>query len=95
MSCCGQNRQAAAAMGRVATAVPATQVKQAQPKNSVQADVVSGPTVKLHYTGVAAIRVKGQHSGRMYVFNGAEPDRSVDRRDAVSLMQIGLFRRAI
>jgi hypothetical protein len=82
-------------MGRVATAVPATQVKKVQPKSPAQADVVSSPTVKLHYTGVAAIRVKGQHSGRMYVFTGAEPDRSVDRRDAVSLMQIGLFRRAV
>ncbi len=79
----------------MATAVAATQVRKVPPKSLAEADVVSGPTVKLHYTGVAAIRVKGQHSGRMYVFTGAEPDRSVDRRDAVSLMQIGLFRRAI
>lgn len=79
----------------MATAVPAAQVKRVQPQSLAPPDVASGATVKLHYTGVAAIRVKGQHTGRMYVFTGAEPDRSVDRRDAVSLMQIGLFRRAI
>ncbi|MGC1421500.1 MAG: hypothetical protein WA815_04075 [Terracidiphilus sp.] len=95
MSCCGQNRQTAAAVTPVATAVPAAQVKRVQPKSPALRDVASGPTVKLHYTGVTAIRLKGQRTGRMYVFTGAEPDRTVDRRDAVSLMQIGLFRRAI
>jgi hypothetical protein len=82
-------------MGRVATTVPATQVKKVELKSSARADVVSGPTVKLHYTGVAAIRVTGQHTKMMYVFSGAAPDRGVDRRDVAGLMQIGLFRRAI
>jgi len=68
--------------------------KNAAPQ-SAPAAAISGPTAKLRYTGVAAIRVKGPQSGRLYVFSGAEPEASVDRRDAEGLMRIGLFRRAV
>jgi hypothetical protein len=51
--------------------------------------------VKLHYTGVAAVRVRGPQTGRHYEFSGAAPDGKVDRRDAEGLMRIGLFRRAV
>lgn len=53
----------------------------------------SGPTVKLHYTGVAPVRVKGPKTGRIYEFSAAHPVGTVDRRDAQGLMRISLFRR--
>ncbi len=56
---------------------------------------VSGPTVKLHYTGVAPVRVKGPKTGRTYEFSRAHPDGVVDRRDAEGLMRIALFRRGV
>ena len=49
---------------------------------------------KLHYTGLAAIRVKGPGTGKTYVFAGAAPDVAVDRRDVEGLMRVGLFRRS-
>ena len=54
---------------------------------------LSGPTVKLHYTGVAPVRVKGPKTGRFYEFSAAHPVGVVDRRDAEGLMRIALFRR--
>jgi hypothetical protein len=50
--------------------------------------------VKLHYTGMASVRVRGPYSGRTYEFSGAHPDGAVDRRDVEGLMRIGIFRRA-
>jgi hypothetical protein len=65
-------------------------------KNTTPAAAASatfGPTVKLHYTGVAPVRVKGPKTGRIYEFSRAHPDGVVDRRDAEGLMRIALFRR--
>ena len=80
------------------TAVPAAKaapVRRPTPKSTTAAAVSSGPTAKLHYTGVAAIRVTGSQTGKMYLFSGATPDGAVDRRDVEGLMRIGLFRRAV
>jgi hypothetical protein len=100
MSCCGQSRArvAAAAPTKTATAVPAAKaalVKPVAPKSIAAAAAPSGPTMKLHYTGVAPVRVRGPQTGRTYVFSGAAPIGAVDRRDAEGLMRIGLFRRAV
>jgi hypothetical protein len=59
------------------------------------APAASGPTVKLHYTGIALVRVTGPATGRSYQFSKAHPDGAVDRRDADGLMRIALFRRAV
>jgi hypothetical protein len=63
--------------------------------SAAAAPAPSGPTVKLHYTGVAPVRVRGPQTGRTYEFSGAAPDGKVDRRDAEGLIRIGLFRRAV
>jgi hypothetical protein len=94
MPCCGQNREkaqaaAAPAPAKTVTAVPAVKTSASAPPPA------SGPTAKLHYTGVAAVRVRGPQTGRTYEFSGASPDARVDRRDADGLIRIGLFRRAV
>jgi hypothetical protein len=96
MPCCGQNREKAqAAATAPAKTVTAVQAVRVAAPNTPASAAPSGPIVKLHYTGVAAVRVRGPQTGRTYEFSGAHPNGAVERRDVEGLMRIGLFRRAV
>ena len=101
MGCCGQNRETARTAGSTrvytSTAAPARKAPAVSPLAAkiAPAAVAAGPATKLHYTGVAPVRMPGPQTGRLYVFSGAQPDGTVDRRDAESLMRTRLFRRGV
>jgi len=50
--------------------------------------------VTLHYLENSPIRVSGTVTGRQYAFSGAQPDQSVDARDAKALLRTPFFRRS-
>jgi hypothetical protein len=105
MSCCGQNREKA--RSSITTPVATQSINRATEPARVAAkagvtslraaplQTVINASAKLHYTGVAAIQVKGPKTGRTYSFSGNAPDATIDRRDAEGLIRIGLFRRAV
>jgi hypothetical protein len=79
-----------------APAISVSEASRARPawvSHQAPARATPGASAKLHYTGVAGVRVRGPETGRMYVFSGAHPDAAVDRRDVDGLIRIGLFRR--
>ena len=49
--------------------------------------------VTLHYLENSPILVRGTVTGRRYAFSGAQPDQSVDARDAKALLRTPFFRR--
>ncbi len=50
--------------------------------------------VTLHYLENSPILVSGTVTGRQYAFSGAQPDQSVDARDAKALLRTPFFRRS-
>jgi hypothetical protein len=58
------------------------------------ASASTGSPVRLRYSGVAEISVRGPRSGRTYIFSNRAPDRLVEGRDVDGLMRMGLFRRS-
>jgi hypothetical protein len=91
MPCCGQNREKA----RMAVTTAVVDTKVPAPKAVQQSAAVPlGRIQKLHYNGMSTVQVRGPQTGRTYVFTRTAPDVPVDRRDAESLMRIGLFRLA-
>jgi hypothetical protein len=52
------------------------------------------PSVDLHYSETAEIRVRGPVTGRLYVFSGFQPVQAVDTRDAAILTRNRSFRRS-
>jgi hypothetical protein len=50
-------------------------------------------TLRMRYLQQPRVIVRGQASGKLYEFSGAEPDVAVDQRDAAALEQTGFFRR--
>jgi hypothetical protein len=71
----------------------AVQPRPAPPTPAASSHGLLPASVKLRYTGVAAVRVRGSQTGRTYTFSRSEPEAAVDRRDVEGLMRIGLFRR--
>ena len=90
MSCCGENRE----NERVKSAIQPARVAafKAASAESTVLPPSSGPTVKLHYAGTAPIRVRGPETGLTYEFSATSSEVAVDRRDAVGLIRVGLFR---
>lgn len=76
--CCGQNRARARQSYSVAPASPIS-----APATSEQ---------QVRFLGSGSLVVRGTHSGRSYVFSSADPDVSVDARDAEVLLKTKLFR---
>ena len=52
------------------------------------------PRMNIRYVEGSSIRLKGSVSGRCYQFSVARPVQPIDSRDAASLLNTHLFRRA-
>jgi hypothetical protein len=50
--------------------------------------------VSLRYVRTAPMRVKGEASGREYIFSGTRPTQAIDPKDTVQLLSMGYFSRA-
>ncbi len=110
MGCCGPRRTSTSATVVSGTSgrpevhrqsstspAPSAASRVASPSAGAERTAASGPGAspsRLRYTGVAEIAVRGQASGRTYVFSSRAPERLVEGRDVVSLMRMGLFRRS-
>jgi hypothetical protein len=55
---------------------------------------LSHRSISVRYLNASPIRVRGHATGRHYEFSAASPVQSVDARDATSLFNTRLFRRA-
>jgi hypothetical protein len=67
---------------------------QSSPTMKIQTRSNSGSQVTLRYLGKSSIRVRGIQTGRYYEFTSTLPVRTVDSRDARSLLSTRFFCRA-
>jgi hypothetical protein len=95
MGCCGQARAAytPAYEPPPRPAAPADE-GPAFTDTAPQAGAAAPGTVRLRFTRLAGVRVRGPASGRSYDFSAVAPVQSVDARDADDLLRTGYFRRA-
>lgn len=100
MGCCGKARAnlsvSRAAMGR---AVPPASSAGASSAGGASGGVMpakalaaAGGALQLRYTGPSDVVVRGPLTGKSYAFSQADPVRTVDRRDAETLMRTHYFR---
>jgi hypothetical protein len=100
MGCCGKARAnlsvSRAAMGR---AVPPASSAGASSAGAASGGVMpakalaaAGGALQLRYTGPSDVVVRGPLTGKSYAFSQADPVRTVDRRDAETLMRTHYFR---
>ena len=85
-------------MGIAAKEVSPLPLRSAPSRNLEPAFVApvapSQASIAIRYLKRAPIRVQGPVSGRHYEFSVSQPVQSVDARDAVSMLNTGLFHRA-
>jgi hypothetical protein len=95
MGCCGKARAnlsvSRAAMGR---AVPPASSAGAASGGVMPAKALAaaGGALQLRYTGPSDVVVRGPLTGKSYAFSQADPVRTVDRRDAETLLRTHYFR---
>lgn len=100
MGCCGKARAnlsvSRAAMGR---AVPPASSAGASSAGGASGGVMpakalaaAGGALQLRYTGPSDVVVRGPLTGKSYAFSQADPVRTVDRRDAETLLRTHYFR---
>lgn len=100
MGCCGKARAnlsvSRAAMGR---AVPPASSAGASSAGAASGGVMpakalaaAGGALQLRYTGPSDVVVRGPLTGKSYAFSQADPVRTVDRRDAETLLRTHYFR---
>lgn len=98
MGCCGQSRAAYTpayqAPPRAARPPAPADGGPAFAETPPQAAGAAPGTVRLRFTRLAGVRVRGPVSGRGYEFSAAAPVQAVDARDADGLLRTGYFRRA-
>ena len=101
MSCCGQKRADLKSGSTQATMLATTPLVTNTPLDGGEAGartIASAPSgyyaVTLHYLEDSPILVTGTVTGRQYAFSGAQPDQSVDTRDAKPLLRTPFFRRS-
>lgn len=98
MRCCGQKRALIKSSSPVQKATNTQTVSDGQLSFSTNQRQTSNPTrlnyrsVTLRYLENSPILVRGP-TGRQYTFSGANPNQTVDPRDAKALLQTRFFRQ--
>jgi hypothetical protein len=98
--CCGQKRETAMretmkkttlSSNSIATPAPAAAPAVTNSPRSASAAQTGCSSVGVRYLERSPIRVRGPATGREYDFSAANPVRSVDTRDAESLLRTRFF----
>jgi len=50
--------------------------------------------MSLRYVRTTPMRVKGEATGREYIFSGSRPTQAIDPKDTAQLLSMGYFSRA-
>jgi hypothetical protein len=63
-----------------------------QKRDAMKSGVADSAEVKLYYVGAPGVQMRGNATGRLYLFSRSFPLQLVERRDAVPMLQTQMFR---